>query len=63
MHACTHWQVDEADYGMEVCKLREVASTFVKTNSDVVRLMLRPPLLICPGKLYMLSALIKVGCP
>ena len=56
-------QVDPEDFSHELCRLRAVASTFVKSDSDVVRMMLRPPVLLNKDKCYMLSALIKASPP
>lgn len=52
-------EVDEADYTTSTRHLRDTASTFVKTEKDVVPLMLRPPLLLTAAKHYKISALIK----
>ena len=53
--------MDESDYEHEIVKLREVSRTFMKTDADVVRLMLQPPVLLSRAKHYKLSALIKAG--
>eukprot|EP00877_Chromochloris_zofingiensis_P004719 jgi/Chrzof1/14248/Cz08g30300.t1 len=52
-------EVDPEDFSIELARLAEAGQTFTKSDGKVCRLQLPEPVMLQPGKFYMLSALVK----
>lgn len=59
MYVTPRTRTHAQDYSRELGTLASCAQSFTKADGSVLRLTLRDPVCLAPGKLYMLSALIK----